>query len=228
MGGIEGGAKCVKILLFIFNLIFFLVGLLLVIAGALIQTKFNEYVTVLGSSFSVAPFIIIGVGSFILVVAFFGCCGAFKEHVCMVQTFAAFLIIILIVEFAGAIAGFVLQSKILPIITKALTQALGAYNKNNAYKVAIDKIQQEFSCCGVNSTSDWNGQIPPSCCAGNVTTCPQAKAFTQGCLAGFQGFVNKNIGIVAGIAMGVCFIEILGIVFACCLASSIKNNYEAV
>jgi tetraspanin-7 len=42
-------------------------------------------------------------------------------------------------------------------------------------------------------------------------------------------FINSNIGLVAGTAIGVAFFPLIGILLTCCLASNInKTEYEQV
>ena len=63
-----------------------LAGLGLIIAGAIVQTKFDTYFEFVGSSFSAAAILLIVVGSIIFIIGFFGCCGAYKENYCMTMT----------------------------------------------------------------------------------------------------------------------------------------------
>ena len=50
----------------------------------------------------------------------------------------------------------------------------------------------------------------------------------QGCLGKFTDWLNQNIGIVAGASLGFCFLQFIGILFACCLGRAIKKEYEVV
>uniref|UniRef100_A0A3Q0S2F0 Tetraspanin n=1 Tax=Amphilophus citrinellus TaxID=61819 RepID=A0A3Q0S2F0_AMPCI len=84
--GVEGGMKCVKYLLFIFNFIFWICGLALVVLGIVVQVSLHNTYKINDPSASGAPIILIGVGLVIFFISFFGCCGAFKENYCMVTT----------------------------------------------------------------------------------------------------------------------------------------------
>jgi CD63 antigen len=108
-----------------------LAGLGLIIAGALVQTKFNAYFDFFGGQFSAAAILLIVVGSIIFIIGFFGCCGAYKENYCMVMTvcvllialcpvclflvihqFAVLLGLIFILEIAAGITAYVLRDKV--------------------------------------------------------------------------------------------------------------------
>ncbi|PKK17510.1 CD63 molecule [Columba livia] len=41
-------------------------------------------------------------------------------------------------------------------------------------------------------------------------------------------WMKKNILIVAAVALGIAFFEILGIIFACCLMKGIRSGYEVM
>uniref|UniRef100_A0A4W3HBH1 Tetraspanin n=1 Tax=Callorhinchus milii TaxID=7868 RepID=A0A4W3HBH1_CALMI len=83
---VEGGMKCIKYLIFIFNFLFWVSGIALIVVGILVQTQMNGTFLISDSSASGAPIVIIVVGVVINFVAFFGCCGAWKENYCMVTT----------------------------------------------------------------------------------------------------------------------------------------------
>jgi hypothetical protein len=51
-------------------------------------------------------------GVLILMIAAFGCCGAYKENYCCIMIFAVILIIIFICELAAGIAGFIYKDKV--------------------------------------------------------------------------------------------------------------------
>ncbi|RLU26086.1 hypothetical protein DMN91_002249 [Ooceraea biroi] len=52
---------------------------------------------------------------------------------------------------------------------------------------------------------------------------------STGCYNRVVDFINSNIGLVAGTAIGVAFFPLVGIFLACCLASNInKTEYEQV
>uniref|UniRef100_A0A3Q2ZW37 CD63 molecule n=1 Tax=Kryptolebias marmoratus TaxID=37003 RepID=A0A3Q2ZW37_KRYMA len=109
---VEGGMKCVKYLLFFFNFIFWLCGFALIIVGVMVQVSLHKTFMIHDATASAAPIVIITVGVLIFFIAFFGCCGAWKENHCMITTFAVLLSLIIVAEIAAAILGYVFRNKV--------------------------------------------------------------------------------------------------------------------
>ncbi|XP_074662831.1 CD63 antigen-like [Tubulanus polymorphus] len=237
---VEGGMKCVKFLLFAFNLLFFLAGLGLIIAGAIIQSKFSEFLKFFEeTSFNSVAVLLIVLGCIVFIIGFFGCCGAVKENYCMVMTFAVLMGLIFIIEIGAGIAAFVMKSNVEKQVRKGMSDTLGQYWKNPSVKKTWDGVQKTFKCCGVDGPKDWKktngtttGNIPVSCCKTNTNDpkCVETanNVYTSGCVKGFKDWVEDNIYIVAGVGVGLAFVQVIGVIFACCLARSIKKEYEVV
>merc|ERR1712038_1284723 len=123
----ETSIKCVKYSLFLFNLLFALSGLLLIVTGGVIQGAYSQYLDFLGDQFFNTPVFLVVVGCIIFFVAFFGCCGAIKENHCMTTTFAVLLGVIFLME--GGMAH---------------------YNETGYEGVTKtwDVVQREIGCCG--------------------------------------------------------------------------------
>lgn len=232
---VEGGMKCVKILLFLFNLIFVAAGIGLIVTGAYVNVKLDDYYDFFGSEYFGPGILLIVVGVFIFLIAFFGCCGAYKENHCLTMTFAVCLSLIFILEIAGGIAGFVMRDQIEDEVKHVLEDAMKNYNKDGHEGVTKtwNKLQEEFSCCGVNNASDWvsmaNTTIPESCCKEEkCTTTDNSKIFTTGCANELEDWLKSKIAIIGGVGIGLAFVQVVGIMFACCLARAIKKEYEVV
>jgi len=226
---IEGKMAVVKYLTFFFNFLFFLSGLALVIVGGVIRSKYGDYLSFADSKFASAAIFIIVVGVIVFIIGFLGCCGAVKENYCMVTTFAVLLGVVFVLEIIAGSVGFAYRSKVKETADKGLERAIENYDneKEKGAKDFVDWVQTEFTCCGTNGPSEWQ-TLPASCCDADVKNCTIATAHQEGCLLKFEEFVHDNLVVIGAVAIAIAFIQLLGIVFACCLMKAIKNQYEVV
>ncbi|KAG8239400.1 hypothetical protein J437_LFUL018932, partial [Ladona fulva] len=79
-------SRLVKYLLFLFNLVFVITGIVLISIGASVLAAYKQYDVFLEPRFVTSAELIVAVGVIVLIVAFFGCCGAIKENYCMTMT----------------------------------------------------------------------------------------------------------------------------------------------
>ncbi|XP_058498903.1 CD63 antigen [Solea solea] len=239
--GVEGGMKCVKYLLFIFNFLFWLCGLALIVVGILAQVALHNTIMMNDVAASGGPILIIVIGVVIFFIAFFGCCGAWKENYCMVTTFAVLLGLIIIVEIAAAIAGYVFRNKISGVVQDSLTEMISNYNSSSTkFRDTVDGLQKDLKCCGVNSSSDWRDfmpdgkSVPDSCCVTISTNCgigtmmDPDKVYQQGCHDAVEAMLEKNLLWVIIAAIVIAILQILGLVFACLLMRGIRSGYEVM
>ncbi|XP_072181106.1 CD63 antigen-like isoform X3 [Diadema setosum] len=189
---VQGGAKCIKYLMFFFNFIFFVLGIGIIVGGSLTLTVYQEYVDFTGDTGTAIPIALICIGVFIFLTGFFGCCGAIKENYCMLGAYAAIMVILLILELAAGIAGYVLRDDIDNLVDKNMKELMPKYNESESTQKLFDDMQ------------------------------------TNGCYDSLKDLLITNIGIVAGVAIGIAVIEVFGIIFACCLMRAIKSEYEVV
>ncbi|XP_068123752.1 CD63 antigen [Hyperolius riggenbachi] len=234
---VEGGMKCVKYLIFLFNLLFWICGVALIGLGIYVQVYLNKSLAIKSASASGAPIVLIVVGVVIFFISFFGCCGAAKENYCMVTTFAVLLVFIFLIEIAAAISGYVFRNQFQTVYRDSFNSSMANYTHSNTAKEEIDGIQQTFQCCGGANATDWIGTeqfktkgYPDSCCKVIAPDCGKnvTNIYTTGCFDGIDKWMKRNIGIIAGVALGIAFFEILGIIFACCLMKGIRSGYEVM
>jgi len=228
--------NCIKYLMFFFNFLFWLSGLILIIIGAIVRDKYGDKFAELSDQFANAPVLIIVVGVIVFVIGFLGCCGAVKENYCMVTTFAVLLALIFILEIVAGALGFAYRGKVQTIAEEQTTKEVQNYNKNGE-SILLQWAQQKLECCGRVGPTDYDGHTSNStdfCGAGKgVKSCHKEKdcskkLYGDGCQDKLVEFVKENMILIGGVALGIAFIQLLGIVFACLLMKAIKGEYEVV
>ncbi|XP_055959332.1 CD63 antigen-like [Patella vulgata] len=238
-----GGMKCIKFIIFAFNFIFVLVACGLIGLGIYIQVQLSEFFDFFGNQFAGPGIVLIVIGFVIFIVATFGCCGALKENYCCIMTFAVLLGVIFIIQIAAGISGFVLRESMRDQVVVILKGAEHNYGKDGKGGVtkAWDKLQQKFECCGVENYTEWYSLltpklVPTSCCvdpkstecANRTQTLNETEFYTQSCEEGFVGWLDYEIALVGGVGIGLAFVEVVGIILACCLAMAIRKEYKVL
>lgn len=234
------GTTTIKYLLFFFNFLFFVSGIIILTIGAVVKANEPSYASLTGKDVFGVSILLIVVGVFVVIITFFGCCGAIRESRCMLLTFAGLLSLIFVMEFAAGIAAFVYRDDLVNESEKELRQSMKNYN-TTAETTATkewDSMQKTLKCCGAHNYTDWstdniftNGSVPISCCIEVKSGCGDSKAtqpnpegiYQQGCVDKIVHEISSQALIIGGIGIGIAFIQILGIIFACCLASALKN-----
>lgn len=222
--------ECIKYLLLAFNAIFVLCGIALIAVGAVVLGSLGKQ-KILYGGFLGAPVAIIVLGVFVFILAFLGCCGAWKKHTCMITTFSVLLAVILICELGAAIAAYVYRTQIAATTKQEAFDSIKKFNTNPDVEKFWNDAQGKLKCCGANNYTDYEKEgikpIPSSCCPDKPENCTETAAYQKGCINAFVEHFNDKIIYVGATGIIICFIEVIGIIFGCCLARSIKN-YEVV
>ncbi|XP_068148868.1 CD63 antigen [Drosophila tropicalis] len=239
MSLLTGSANAVRYTLFGFNLIFLITGIILIAVGAGVGSVYTGYELFLAGKFFSIPTFLIVIGSFIIVITFFGCWGALKENYCLVLSFSVMLAIIFILELAAGISGYVLRNDAENLIKTSLTNSLSEYNELNQNPTTKlwDDVQRNFDCCGVTNFSDWsnlfdNTSLPLSCCNVPVgaigtfsclnTTESIIDRHSDGCLTGFSNYIAAHAVSLGAAGVVIAVLQFFGVIFACWVAREIK------
>ncbi|XP_053687941.1 tetraspanin-6 [Sabethes cyaneus] len=231
------GTTTIKYLLFVFNLIFAVSGLILLIAGILVLLDVNDYQHFVEDKLTAPPVVLIVVGTFVFLVASLGCYGAIKESPKLLNAFAVFLLIVLIIEVAVAFATVAFKSDLQNALENQLEKSIVRHN--SADMAAWNSVHKQMMCCGVQGPKDWydnnNRTMPASCCKPDLidpetNDCKNAlplfmdRYYQEGCLMKLKDHFGKNAVILIAVGFAIAGFQLLGIIFALWLSSAIKRD----
>lgn len=108
------------------------------------------------TKFYISIYILMGVGSLMIVVGFLGCCGASQESSCMLGTFSAFVLLILAAEIGGAAYAYTHKDEVRKTIVDGIEDmVINEYGVNKGTTLAVDAMQKKLQCCGAKGINDW-------------------------------------------------------------------------
>ncbi|GAA6096176.1 tetraspanin-2a [Tachysurus ichikawai] len=212
MSKVQGGTKCVKYLLFFFNFIFWLSGSLVLAVGLWLRFDTSTASLLTGDgapeTFFFAVYILIGAGGIMMLVGFFGCCGAVRESQCLLGLFFSCVLIIFAAEVAAGVFGFLNKDKIITEVQNFYNTSVRD-NSTTIYRIYHDILE----CC---KSSEINSDDMP--CPVNSKDCNQA----------IEEFFNEKLFIIGYVGIGIAGIMVIEMIFSMVLCCGIRSNREVI
>ncbi|XP_030634777.1 tetraspanin-1-like [Chanos chanos] len=231
-----------KIIMFVFNGTIFAAGAAILGVGIWVTVDKSSLLGILEDIEGAPPelsqlanvgYLLIAVGAVLGVMGFLGCCGAIMENKCMLLTFFIIILIIFIAEVAGAIVVLVFQPVVGELlekfgeeVAKTIEEKYGTPG-GETFTSSWNTIMKEFKCCGYNNYTDFSStlpQLPKECCEMSADTCtrPAAEAAdVTGCFKTLLTFIEDNIVIIAGVALGIAALEIAAMIVSMILYNKV-------
>ncbi|XP_028650720.1 tetraspanin-4a isoform X1 [Erpetoichthys calabaricus] len=217
--------QCIKYLMFIFNLLFWLGGCGILGVGIWLAVTQGNFATLSTSFPSLsAANLLIAAGCLIMVVGFLGCIGAIKEHKCLLLSFFILLLVIFLLEMVAVILFFSYKDEIDSYAQNDLKAGLRFYGSegNIGLTNAWSIIQTDFRCCGVSNYTDWfelynTTRVPDSCCLEYSEHCGLHSPGTwwkAPCYERVNTWLQENLLAVAVFGLCIILIQVLGLAFA--------------
>ncbi|CAH3106953.1 unnamed protein product [Pocillopora meandrina] len=180
MAELNCGMKCLKFMLCVFNLFFWVswtfdflgvllfrwirlfvlaAGIATMAVGIFVRVSANNYSALMEEGdFKTAANILIAAGALVMIIGGIGCCAVVKENKWLLLLYSFLVLMIFILEIASGIMAYAKRDKVInkieDAVSKAITNDYGQEDKKR-FTEAIDKAQQELMCCGVSSGADW-------------------------------------------------------------------------
>ncbi|XP_036391059.1 CD151 antigen isoform X1 [Megalops cyprinoides] len=245
------GTICLKYLLFTFNFLFWLAGGAVMAVGIWTLVEKSDYISLLSSStYAASAYILVLAGTIVMVTGVLGCCATFKEQRNLLRVYFVLLLCIFLLEILAGVLAYIYYQQCFPFcheLNEELKQNLKdtmteKYKQPGEEHVtrAVDKLQQEFKCCGSNSSSDWAESkwlksaesdqrvVPDSCCKTPTPLCGRRDHPSNiykvegGCITKLENFILEHLKIIGAVGIGIACVQIVGMVFTCCLYRNLK------
>ena len=247
----EKSTYCVKYFMFFMNVLFWVIScLILAIAVYAMLEKQDIYGQISRLATDPAA-LLLAIGLIIFVISFAGCLGALRENKCLLKFYAGLLALMLLLEIAAAILGYVYSGKVKNEMHNTFTMMIDNYLDDPDLQLVIDSVQKELKCCGSEKYTDWERNIyyncsspavercgvPYSCCIADEVNSQCGFGalrlkesavvnviYTQGCLKGVEDWFRSNLVLMASIAACLPVLQLVGF----CLSRRLTNDINDI
>ncbi|XP_068147123.1 protein late bloomer [Drosophila tropicalis] len=206
--------SCLKVLSIIWDIIYALLGLVLVALGVHIIFKFEHFHT--------AAFVIIAIGVIVILAAQFGTLAAWRESSNMNKTFVVILLILVVLQVLSVGFFWVFQNSLLINVDKTFDQLWHdqpvPIKPGNQSQIA--SIERWLDCCGNVGSTDYI--LPPNSCYNSETD----KLNIEGCRQKFLDFIADRWTWFNYFSLIVIGVELICALLAYVLANSIVNRWR--
>lgn len=238
------GTICLKYLLFTFNFLFWLAGGGVMAVGVWTLLQKSDYISLLPSqTYAASAYILVLAGAIVMVTGVLGCCATFKEQRRLLRVYFVLLLCIFLLEVLAGVLAYIYYQQLNEELKQSLRDTMIQKYEKSSYEHitrAVDKLQQEFKCCGSNSSSDWaysewirsqaaeGRMVPDSCCKSPSPLCGRRDHPSNiykvegGCITKLEKFILEHLKIIGAVGIGIACVQIIGMVFTCCLYRSLK------
>lgn len=239
------GIICLKYLLFLFNILFWLAGGTVLGVGVWTLVEKSDYISLLNSSlYSASAYILIAAGLIVIVTGIIGCCATLKEMKSLLIVYLVLLLCIFLLEVIAGVLAYVTYQELdeeLRQNLKVTMQQKYQQQGEGSITQAVDRLQQEFKCCGSHNSTDWrdsvwiqngDGQrfVPDSCCKTPSDLCghrdhPSNIYKTEGgCIMKLEEFILSQLYILGAVGIGIAFLQLVGMMLTCCLYHNLQED----
>lgn len=226
-----------KTFLMIFNLIFIIIGLALLVIGTVGINTFKDFFTFSPGNAIFVPIICIGLFMTIVGILSLWCTPKGIRWLLFLYSIIVFLFFLAI--FSVSIIFMVKRDTFENSIKDGISSSLDSYPSEEA----IDLLQSTLHCCGLNTYSDWfktewaknETNVPQSCCKVSVNRCTHlnvtkpADIYVDGCYKITFNIIESKYSLIGGIGFGSAVVVLLGAILSWTLSHNLdKNKYEPV
>ena len=224
------------------NVIIFVSGLIMLIAGSAVQSQINERNlsrTIAGYSTSSGSLVCIVFGLAILVLSVIGLYATLKDSPSILVGYSVFLFLVFLIQMFTGIAGLSVKasSKFSTFVEQAFVADF-SWNVTSAQRRQRDEFQRNFECCGWKGARDSymlpNNTLdaPSSCCSGTLPRDPPcdpsnaSELFKDSCNIKLIDVSRSIIDAMCSILVTFSILNVVSVVASCVMARMIRISYQ--
>lgn len=225
----------------IYNFIFLVSGGCVLFLGLWTILTKHGYVSLLTNlTYPLTAYILVAAGVLSVIVALLGCCSVYKENRCLLILYTFLLLFIFLMEEMVGILAYVYRNQVEADLQHNLNDTfVQQYGFGIEETFAIDKMQQEYKCCGASGFENWENSrwkhetnttnlVPDSCCKSVSEGCGKSQHPSNipytGCVHKFTFDLQDQLVIMCAVGLGFSVIEIFGMILSCCLYVKLKDD----
>ncbi|XP_071831181.1 tetraspanin-11-like isoform X2 [Apostichopus japonicus] len=235
--------KIAKMTLFVLNFAVWCCSVVVLSLGIWMSVRSSKFAELFSEDYiSTVAYMMIGIGAFLFIVGFSGCCGAKRESSFWLNIYFILMLAIIIVEVAAGIMAFVYSSQMEEFMRIGMNQTIATnYGYYDSATEVVDTLQENFECCGANSYKDYTYSafmqesigraVPISCCKttqdcglgtpGNPTI--TLSVWPNGCVSVSIDTAKSNVVALGAVCLAVLAVEVAAMIFACCLKDAVSG-----
>ncbi|CAB1319317.1 unnamed protein product, partial [Coregonus sp. 'balchen'] len=162
----------------------------------------------------------------------------------IIGTFLMILLAVFAAEVAALVFAFIYRGRIKGDLERSMSDVFQKYDGENADTRAVDYLQSQLQCCGVQTYMNWtttpwfsssNNTVPISCCKGNNTECTgtldqPVLLNTQGCEGKLEQLLQDVMSYAMLVILGFAIIKFFGMLSVCVITckSVRRTGYQAL
>ncbi|KAM9352854.1 tetraspanin-8-like [Symphorus nematophorus] len=227
-------SKAIKYLLFTFNFLFFLGGI--IILGLSIHARNNKADYHITDELLPGVNLMIFIGAVTLIFGFLGFCGAIRENRCLLTLFFLGLLgMILVLLAVGALGAVSRTTAAQEAVKEHLKQLVPLSEQPKEVQESFQKVEMSGFCCGFFvGHLDWgNSTVVPNSCnctdtSRNCTDLDGRQIYSTPCMTYLMTWLDRVSDSFMWTAFGFGILMILGMAFSLVLLCHIRNKRSII
>lgn len=228
-----------KTVLLLLNVIFWAAGGALAYVGSYVIKSYNNFDNFLQDKYTfISAGIIIPVGVVMFIIGTVGCYATLRESKVGLSFFLLVILAIFAAEVAALVYGIIYQRRIKGDLERSMSDVFLKYDGQNSDTQAVDYLQSQLQCCGVQTYLNWttnpwfssiNNAVPVSCCKGNNTECTgkldQLDLLnTRGCEGMLEQLLQDVMSYALLVILGFAIFKIFGTLSVCVITCKVRRG----